>query len=659
MIKFDNWRILNQGKVLARQYDNLTRELRVEGIIPEGWTWDLLVQAGKNLDIIRLNQGENSLSVMLTSEMLALAGYYVLQLRATQGEKVRHTNVLRVYVPESLSGDGHWPEVPSEFTQLEQRVRELSEEAGAAAEQAENAAEGVANNAKAAQEAAGQAQTAQDAAQGSAKQAGAAAAASAELAKTAADSAAAATQAAQSASDAVSSAQTSVQTATAQAQAAADAAQQARQAQQAVETAAGNAAQSAQGAGNSAGSAEASANAAAEAVKHYPRINLSTMTWFLWDPEKGEFVDTGVIAEGRNGIEADGLWGVYVDEEGFLVVTYTGDDPPPLSISDDGYLVYTLNGQEIRVGKTVGPVGPVGPAGLGVPEATPEDADKIPIVAPDGTYKLGYQSGAIDDTKAQTDKTWSSLTIVDRLAPAFEASGPVVTCSPVEGYPLHVVSQIVPLQEGSGDPSPENVRPISGWDSATLTHNDTTITIQFGQTVYGGTLDWTTGVLTVTTKFFSLTGYERWEYVSTNNGIARYWCIGTGAHGTGTTYLICSQFKRIADSSVYEVGVYATGAATNGIINIHMDSEGYPDVESFKSFLRQKNAEGTPVEIVSQIGVPYTIQLTPQEIIALSGVNTIYTDTGDTTVSGRADPNAIIQQLAARIDALEGAATNL
>ncbi len=248
MIKFDNWRILNQGKVLARQYDNLTRELRVEGIIPEGWTWDLLVQAGKNLDIIRLNQGENSLSVMLTSEMLALAGYYVLQLRATQGEKVRHTNVLRVYVPESLSGDGHWPEVPSEFTQLEQRVRELSEEAGAAAEQAENAAEGVANNAKAAQEAAGQAQTAQDAAQGSAKQAGAAAAASAELAKTAADSAAAATQAAQSASDAVSSAQTSVQTATAQAQAAADAAQQARQAQQAVETAAGNAAQSAQAA---------------------------------------------------------------------------------------------------------------------------------------------------------------------------------------------------------------------------------------------------------------------------------------------------------------------------------------------------------------------------------------------------------------------------
>ena len=654
MIKFDNWRILNQGKVLARQYDNLTRELRVEGIIPEGWTWDLLVQAGKNLDIIRLNQGENSLSVMLTSEMLALAGYYVLQLRATQGEKVRHTNVLRVYVPESLSGDGHWPEVPSEFTQLEQRVRELSEEAGAAAEQAENAAEGVANNAKAAQEAAGQAQTAQDAAQGSAKQAGAAAAASAELAKTAADSAAAATQAAQSASDAVSSAQTSVQTATAQAQAAADAAQQARQAQQAVETAAGNAAQSAQGAGNSAGSAEASANAALQAVNRYPRINPDTMTWLVWDTAQGVFVDTGIVAEGKNGIEADGLWGVYVDEEGFLVVTYTGDDPPPLSISDDGYLVYTLNGQEIRVGKTVGPVGPVGPAGLGVPEATPEDADKIPIVAPDGTYKLGYQSGAIDDTKAQTDKTWSSLTIVDRLAPAFEASGPVVTCSPVEGYPLHVVSQIVPLQEGSGDPSPENVRPISGWTEATLTHNDTPITLPFGQTVYGGTLDWTTGVLTVGSIFLKLnTTYPIGLYQKKEkNGVFFSSPLlygpdrieGVCSHG------ICTTSVSIPNESFIWLGVNNPFVYWVGVLDVL----GLSTVDEFKSWLDTQD-----VQIVYPAQEPVTIQLTPQEILALSGTNTLYTDTGDTTVSGRADPNAIIQQLASRIAALEGAATNL
>ena len=125
MIKFDNWLISYDGTILARQYDNLTRELRVEGSIPEGWDWDLLAQAGKNLDIIRLTQSENGLVVILTAEMLAVSGYYVLQLRATQGEKVRHTNVIRVIVSESLSGDVQWPEVPSEFTQTEEAIREL------------------------------------------------------------------------------------------------------------------------------------------------------------------------------------------------------------------------------------------------------------------------------------------------------------------------------------------------------------------------------------------------------------------------------------------------------------------------------------------------------------------------------------------------------
>lgn len=126
MIKFSAWNIDAIGSPLGRQYDNLTRSLDIVGNIPDGWTWDLLVQAGKNLDIIRLNQGENSLSVILTAEMLALSGYYVLQLRGTQGEKVRHTNIIRVFVPESLSGNAKWPELPTEFAQAEANIRELN-----------------------------------------------------------------------------------------------------------------------------------------------------------------------------------------------------------------------------------------------------------------------------------------------------------------------------------------------------------------------------------------------------------------------------------------------------------------------------------------------------------------------------------------------------
>ena len=119
-----------------------------------------------------------------------------------------------------------------------------------------------------------------------------------------------------------------------------------------------------------------------------------------------------------------------------------------------------------------------------------------------------------------------------------------------------------------------------------------TITLPFGQTVYGGTLDWTTGALTVTQA----------EIASYNGEVL------PGAW--------------ISDRDVYNPGTTPTIGA----------------------------------QVVYELPEPQSIQLTPQEILALSGVNTIHADTGDVTVSGRADPNSVIQKLASRIAALESAA---
>lgn len=127
MIVFDHWRLVETGGVLAHQYDNMTRRLLVTGDIPEGWTWDMLVSVGKELDIIRLSQMEDGIGAVLTAEMLALSGHYTMQLRGTQGELVRHTNQIMVFIPPSLSGDARWPEVPSEFSQMEQRINEAAE----------------------------------------------------------------------------------------------------------------------------------------------------------------------------------------------------------------------------------------------------------------------------------------------------------------------------------------------------------------------------------------------------------------------------------------------------------------------------------------------------------------------------------------------------
>lgn len=50
---------------------------------------------------------------------------------------------------------------------------------------------------------------------------------------------------------------------------------------------------------------------------------------------------------------------------------------------------------------------------------------------------------AIADDTAVSDKAWSSKNIIDRLCPAFTESGTVVTCEPLEGYPLSVTPIII------------------------------------------------------------------------------------------------------------------------------------------------------------------------------------------------------------------------
>lgn len=122
MITFNNWTIEACGAPIAMQYDNLSRSLTVLGDLPDGWTWAMLVESGGSLNIIALSPVEGGVGVTLTDDMLSLAGYYTMQLRGTQGEVVRHTNVIQTYIPASLSGDAQWPTVPSEFTQVEQNI---------------------------------------------------------------------------------------------------------------------------------------------------------------------------------------------------------------------------------------------------------------------------------------------------------------------------------------------------------------------------------------------------------------------------------------------------------------------------------------------------------------------------------------------------------
>lgn len=153
-----------------------------------------------------------------------------------------------------------------------------------------------------------------------------------------------------------------------------------------------------------------------------------------------------------------------VSEEGVISWTNDGSLPNPSPVNITGPQGGTGETPDITAG-TVETLEPGQDATAEITGETPNLVLNLGI--PKG--QPGQDAPQIDDDVVSATNPWSSQKIVDTLAPPFEVSGAIVTCNPVAGYPLHVVSQIMPVQEGTGDPSPDNVRPISGRESVTVT----------------------------------------------------------------------------------------------------------------------------------------------------------------------------------------------
>ena len=108
----------------------------------------------------------------------------------------------------------------------------------------------------------------------------------------------------------------------------------------------------------------------------------------------------------------------------------------------------------------VGETGPVGPKGDTGPQGERGEQGPQGEVGPQGP--AGKDGVQIDDAAVSEDAPWSSKHIIDMLCPPLEESGNPVVCYPVAGYALGVKAKWEPMQEGTGTPSPENIRPIKG-----------------------------------------------------------------------------------------------------------------------------------------------------------------------------------------------------
>lgn len=177
-----------------------------------------------------------------------------------------------------------------------------------------------------------------------------------------------------------------------------------------------------------------------------------------------------------------------------------------------------------------------------------------------------------------------------------------------------------------------------------------TYTADFGETVYGGTLDWSTGVLTVTWLCVIFTGTEEWiASGDVDNIFSR--SLPMLAKVANRYNFKCSHYKtQVAKNDSF--WVESTG------VKARIQAE-FNSTDEWMGYVTAQYNNGTPLQILYEINQPYTIQLTPAQILAISGLNTVYCDTGDVTVTGYEDPRHTVAQLTSRIAALESAATGI
>lgn len=193
-----------------------------------------------------------------------------------------------------------------------------------------------------------------------------------------------------------------------------------------------------------------------------------------------------------------------------------------------------------------------------------------------------------------------------------------------------LVSEIVAVESGSGEKSPDNPYTISGFDNGiiTVTDNDqitNTYTFAFGQTVYGGHFD-NKGNLVVTHGFVEITGTEN-LYLDTAPNVVALSGIPIPISQVDTSLL--EPMSNIATYSTQGTGNFNNneyGLRTTGIV--YYKNTSCTTLNDFKTFFGNNH-----LQICYKLATPITLSITSQDIPTLSGENNIFSNCGDVEVN--------------------------
>lgn len=150
--------------------------------------------------------------------------------------------------------------------------------------------------------------------------------------------------------------------------------------------------------------------------------------------------------------------------------------------------------------------------------------------------------------------------------------------------------------------------------------------ISFPSPVYGGTLDVVSGVLTVEYGFITLddsvpVGLANWRVFEGSS--AWLYSLSVVPSDTASNSAICDKEKQNAYGNIYN-GSF--GVATNIIsgdfgLAIRIPVENLTTEEAIHAYLAEN-----PYHVAYKLATPQEITLTPQQITALKGENTIWSD---------------------------------
>lgn len=292
-----------------------------------------------------------------------------------------------------------------------------------------------------------------------------------------------------------------------------------------------------------------------------------------------------------------------------------------------------------------GATGPRGPQGeTGATGATGPQGETGPQ-GPQGEQGPQGIQGEVGPQGPKGDKGDTgevSLEQLSELLPTDTASGAIASFPDGQSVipALSVKAEIEPIQSGSGTPSPDNVRPISGRTEVvtsisptTSAQDATTHTTSLGRTVYGGEAEIVGGVLTDKMGMVDL-GSLTWggnsDYFYSMNFNAK-----PKDSGEALSNAICDSYEQVgynaANGNNGKFGISANGTY------LKVCNTDYSTASEFKSAMSGHY-------ICYELASPQTYQLTPTEVALLEGQNNVWTDSGEVDVTYKADVGLYIDK---------------